>query len=259
MYTIEMRLTQLVFIIILSSCGSAGGAFSVTARFRRRVGPPLWFSTSAADAGGNTDDHFSTTKDPMVDLSGDGGVLGEGLPDDLNLEEIAPLSLPITIAYRGTIAPSDWTASEVVKCWLHEQQGLGELAADAFLEKDIAEAQLTNPDFFTEEFVVRTFPSLSKIQVKKLLMASRRLATSRTELAVGTTFDAQDSYPITKDKKLISGMSRGIALLDETTCRKLTIVCRCDYAYGAEGYRKPTGEVVVPPYATLQFDMELLS
>jgi len=184
----------------------------------------------------------------------------KGTPGNIDLEGIGInlVSSPITISYKGTIAPSDWTSGEVVKCWLQEQQGLSDLAS-TFLQNDITEAKLTDPDFFTESFVVSTFPSLSKIQVKKLVMASKRLAASRTEFSVGTTFDAQDSYPITKDKTLISGMSQGIALLDDSTNKQLTIICRCDYAYGAEGYRKPTGEVVVPPFATLQFDIELLS
>ena len=87
-------------------------------------------------------------------------------------------------------------------------------------------------------------------------MAAKRLATSRS--STGTVFDQRDAYTITWGKtKLIPGMLRALEYGWQQS--SWTVVCRSDYAYGAEGYRKPTGEVVVPPFATLQFEIALLS
>jgi FKBP-type peptidyl-prolyl cis-trans isomerase len=40
---------------------------------------------------------------------------------------------------------------------------------------------------------------------------------------------------------------------------KANIICRSDYAYGAEGMRKSNGDVLVPPFATLCFEVSLLN
>ena len=197
-----------------------------------------------------------------VDLTGDGGLLvWGGEHSAFNVDKEPPAEgTTVHISYTGTIVASDWTVAEVVRCWLPEQQGLPDLLGEAFMANDIDEAKLTDPDFFTEDFVARTFADLltNKIQVKKLCMAAKRLASSRNECAVGTVFDAKESYAVTwGESKLILGMSRAIALLVDQN-KKLTVQCRSDYAYGAEGYRKRNGEVVVPPFATLQFEIELL-
>jgi FKBP-type peptidyl-prolyl cis-trans isomerase len=39
---------------------------------------------------------------------------------------------------------------------------------------------------------------------------------------------------------------------------KAEIICRSDYAYGAEGIRRPNGDVVGPPFDTLRFEIYLL-
>jgi len=78
-------------------------------------------------------------------------------------------------------------------------------------------------------------------------------------MAMGSVFDENESYPVTWGKsKLIPGMAKAIALLDDDN-KRLTVQCRSDCAYGAEGYRTRTGQVVVPPFATLRFEVKLLS
>jgi len=47
-----------------------------------------------------------------------------------------PPSGAVEIAYKGTLAELDWSAFDVVECWLSEQQGLEHLAP-VFLEKDV--------------------------------------------------------------------------------------------------------------------------
>lgn len=37
------------------------------------------------------------------------------------------------------------------------------------------------------------------------------------------------------------------------------LVCRSDYGYGAEGLRTGKGDVMVPPFATLCFELNLVS
>jgi peptidylprolyl isomerase len=55
--------------------------------------------------------------------------------------------------------------------------------------------------------------------------------------------------------KVIPGMQAGITSMKPGETAQLKI--RSDYAYGSEGYRKRNGDVMVPPFATLQFELKL--
>ena len=40
---------------------------------------------------------------------------------------------------------------------------------------------------------------------------------------------------------------------------RVVVICRSDYGYGKEGLRTSKGDVIVPPFATLCFDLTLVS
>ena len=103
---------------------------------------------------------------------------------------------------------------------------------------------------------------------KKLVMAARRLKAVREETIAGTVFDQKDHYTVTMGesnknsssssrKTLIRGMRIALATMVVGEVSKIRI--RSDYAYGAEGYRRSTGEVMVPPFCTLEFQVHVKS
>lgn len=165
----------------------------------------------------------------------------------------------LSIQYKGTIAPSSWTVDETIHCWLNEQQGLSDLA-ESFRQHDISEEKLLNEDLFNEQFVTNELGVAAKIKAKKLVMAAKRLSAARQEFAPGFEFDSNDSFEVPiRGSKLILGMTRGLAYMVEKDLVHAEIKCRSDYAYGAEGYRKANGDVLVPPFASLQFDVKILN
>lgn len=186
-------------------------------------------------------------------LTEDGGVQKEILFDGSgeSLESGAKLYM----SYSGSLAPTNWSPDEVVYCWLSEQQGLDHLK-EPFLEQGIDEEKLTNADDFDEDFVRDSLKVESKIQCKKLVLAAKRLAAARGELPLGHVFDSNQEYSYELgSNKLIKGMEIGLATMKASEWAIISI--RSDYGYGSEGYRKANGEVVVPPFATLNFEVQL--
>jgi FKBP-type peptidyl-prolyl cis-trans isomerase len=197
------------------------------------------------------------------------------------------------ISYEGTLVKPQWSKDEVIQCWLSEQQGITEYNNNnnnnpnnnrdkdgggggdncifqAFHDYDIDELKLTNTeDFFTEAFVQTiTKNTTSKMFAKKLTMAARRLRKIRQETMAGTLFDQNDSYTVilgggggghgdsAKSSNLIRGMKIGLATMT-TVGQVARIRIRSDYAYGPEGYRTSKGQVIVPPFATLEFKVKI--
>ena len=189
-------------------------------------------------------DDFSVKKRTLVE--GDGVIPGEG---DL-----------VEINYVGTLvgdAPLDWTVDNVVDCWLSHQQGLQELIP-IFKEEGIDGKQLLDDTYFTEDFISTTLGVDNKIRCKKLAMASRRL--SKEVYTDGYQFDSNAEHPYSftvGKKKVIAAMELAIPTMKVGETAQ--IITLSNYAYGPEGYRKSNGEVVVPPFATLRFDITLLS
>ena len=189
-----------------------------------------------------------------IQLTDDGGVQKEILFDG----EGEPYSSgsKIVMSYSGSLGEAKWSAKEVVDCWLREQQGLDQLS-DAFLDQDIDEVKLTDLNIFTEDFVSSSLEVSNKIQCKKLVMAAKRLANTRGEFTTGQVFDTNPEYSYeVGSSKLIRGMEIGIASMKPGEWAVISV--RSDYGYGAEGYRKANGEVMVPPFATLNFEIQLL-
>jgi hypothetical protein len=167
----------------------------------------------------------------------------------------------VEVEYTGTlVGEGDWSAQDVVDCWLKNQQGLDHLA-DAFVAAEIDGSKLMDTSFFTEDFLMNEMGLSNKIQCKKLVMASKRLAKQQDDFPAGTEFDSStERGPF----KFALGAGKAIRAYDVAVATMLEgeraeIICRADYAYGAEGFRKRNGDVVVPPFATLRFDIKLLS
>jgi len=170
----------------------------------------------------------------------------------------------VKIEYVGTLGinQSSWTVDDVLECWLKNQQGLYDVLAESFREKDVDGNMLLNEDVFDEAFVADELGVSNKIQCKKTIMAAKRLRKQMEEYPEGTEFDSSISRG--KPYEFILGQGKVIKAMDLLVStmkvgEKAQVVSRCDYGYGNEGCRKTTGEVVVPPFATLCFDITLLS
>jgi len=166
----------------------------------------------------------------------------------------------VEVDYVGTFhGEQDWTVQDVVDCWLKNQQGLDHLT-DAFVEAGIDGNKLMDTEFFTEDFVSDELGVSNKIQCKKLVMAAKRIAKQQDDFAVGTEFDSSKErgpFKFTLGQgKTIKAYELAVPTMKEG--ERAEIICRSDYAYGAEGFRKQDGTVVVPPFATLCFVIDLL-
>jgi len=164
----------------------------------------------------------------------------------------------IEMGYLGTIdgQGEDWSVDEVIECWLKSQQGLENLES-VFRDYKIDGMRLLDTAFFTEEFVTKRLGVENKITAKKLVMAAKRLAQQQEDFPVGMKFDERTSSFTFGEKNLIRGMQLGLESMKVGELAKLLV--RCDYAYGAEGLRRNAGEVLVPPFATLCFEVRLIS
>jgi FK506-binding protein 4/5 len=170
----------------------------------------------------------------------------------------------VKIEYRGTIHSnqSSWTVDDVLECWLNNQQGLYDLLAKPFLDNNIDGSMLLNEQIFTEDFVSAKLGVSNKIQCKKTIMAAKRLRKQIDEFPVGTEFDS--SFSRGKRFEFVLGKGKVIKAMDMLVStmkvgEQANIICRSDYGYGKEGYRKVNGDVMIPPYAILSFDITLVS
>jgi len=170
----------------------------------------------------------------------------------------------VEIEYVGTIGSSQesWTVDDVLDCWLNNQQGLYDVLSGPFRDNDIDGVMLLNDELFNEEFVSEQLKISNKIQCKKTIMAAKRLRKQIEEFPEGTEFDSS----ISKGKafEFILGKGKVIKAMDMLVStmkvgEQAKIICRSDYGYGSEGYRKVNGDVMIPPFATLCFNITLLS
>lgn len=167
----------------------------------------------------------------------------------------------VTIHYRGTLAQDAWSSLDVVEYWLKEQQGLDHLV-DAFLKNNVDGETLVS-DNFDETFVASSLGVSNKIQCKKIVMAAKRLAKDRSQYAIGTEFDSSSResgpYSLTLGKKSKVIQCTKLAVSSMQVGEVCEVIARSDYCYGKEGLRSRAGEVIVPPFATLRFEIERLS
>jgi FKBP-type peptidyl-prolyl cis-trans isomerases 1 len=178
--------------------------------------------------------------------------------------EIPKVGSTVEIQYVGTLgsSPMNWGVEDVVECWLKNQQGLYDKLSQPFRDNSIDGDFLMNEDVFNEAFVAETLGLENKILCKKTVMAAKRLRKHVEEYSEGTEFDSSVSKG--KTFQFVLGKGKVIKAMDLLVSsmrigEKAKVTCRADYGYGSEGYRKANGEVVVPPFATLCFDVTLLS
>lgn len=167
----------------------------------------------------------------------------------------------VEIEYTGTLLSNeDWTTKDVIECWLSNLQGLDHLSS-TFMEHEITGGHL-HANKLTEEYCMNTLGISNKIQAKKLVMASKRLIKQKEEYPPGFEFDSSISR--NKNYSFILGSGKAIKAIDlAVSSMKINehamIICRSDYGYRSEGLRSSKGEVLVPPFATLCFDLTLVS
>lgn len=178
--------------------------------------------------------------------------------------EIPKVGSTVEIQYVGTLgsSPMDWGVEDVVECWLKNQQGLYDKLSQPFRDNSIDGGFLMNEDVFNEAYVAETLGLENKILCKKTVMAAKRLRKQVEDYSEGTEFDSSVSKG--KTFQFVLGKGKVIKAMDLMVSsmrigEKAKVTCRADYGYGSEGYRKANGEVVVPPFATLCFEVTLLS
>ncbi|EED91092.1 hypothetical protein THAPSDRAFT_35200, partial [Thalassiosira pseudonana CCMP1335] len=81
-------------------------------------------------------------------------------------------------------------------------------------------------------------------------------------LYAGTVFDSSEERG--KNFSFVLGAAKVIKAMDLLVStmkvgERAQLICRSDYGYGSEGLRSSKGDVMVPPFATLCFDIKLVS
>ena len=169
----------------------------------------------------------------------------------------------VEIEYKGTLLENDdWSANDVVECWLSQQQGIDDDLKDLFIEKDVTYVKLIDENIFNEDFCITELGITNKIQGKKLVMAAKRLRTSLKEFPPNSVFDSSASR--NKNYTFVLGSGKAIKAIDLGVSNmkvgeRALLKCRSDYGYGADGLRSSKGDVIVPPFATLCFELILVS
>ena len=170
----------------------------------------------------------------------------------------------VELEYTGTLLGEiDWTTDEVVRCWLSNLQGLDTLA-DVFTEKSIDGSKLMDGSYFNEEFCLNELGIENRIQAKKLVMAAKRIAKQQEqeEFQPGTQFDSSASRGKNYAFKIGGGKvikAIELAVASMKVGERARVQCTSDFAYGPEGLRTSKGDVMVPPFASLSFDLRLIS
>jgi FKBP-type peptidyl-prolyl cis-trans isomerase len=59
------------------------------------------------------------------------------------------------------------------------------------------------------------------------------------------------------DGKVIKAME--LAVSSMKVGERALVACRADYGYGSDGLRTTRGDILVPPFSTLCFDIKLVS
>ncbi|KAL7480681.1 hypothetical protein ACHAW6_006346 [Cyclotella cf. meneghiniana] len=168
----------------------------------------------------------------------------------------------VEIEYIGTlVGEKHWSSDDVVSCWLSQLQGLSDLS-QLFLDQDIDGSMLLDETRFTEDYCVQELGISNKINAKKLIMAARRISKQQEEHEPGHVFDSSTTRG--KNFSFVLGGGKAIKAIDLAVSsmkvgEQAKLVCRSDYAYGSEGLRSTKGDTIVPPFATLHFDLKLIS
>merc|ERR1712241_160857 len=155
----------------------------------------------------------------------------------------------VTVEYVAFIAERDWTVEDAVACWLPDQ-GLDAVAPELFRSFNINGTRLMDAGFFTEKFVFEGLGVRNK--VKKLVGAAQELKGYERSHPPGTVFDKNRfTFRLGKGQAI---QAFELALNEMRPGDSVSLLVRTDYAYGKGGLRS-AGKFVVPPYATVSFDL----
>ena len=137
---------------------------------------------------------------------------------------------------------------------MKEQQGLYEILQSPFLEQKITAKILFEMD---DEFIQTELGITNKIQVAIAIRRLKSTYKQDKDNDPACIFDAKEEFSfvlgegkvLQSMEMLVSGMTKG---------ERAKMICRADYGYGKEGLRKRNGEEIVPPFADLCFEIDLL-
>jgi len=170
---------------------------------------------------------------------------------------------PLTLCYTGRLDRLGWTTvNDVIDHWLSHLQGFEHLM-ESFHTHDITGDKLLDEAFLTEEFCTNELGLTNKLQCKKLLLAVKRLRQDVAEYPEGTEFDSSTNreggvwHMTLGQTKVIPAMHVGVSSMN--IGERATIRAKSSKAYGKDGLRSRDGTVIVPPFATLLFDVTRIS
>lgn len=160
----------------------------------------------------------------------------------------------VTVEYIGSIAARNWNTQDVIECWLPDQ-GLSSLAPELFEAFDIDYNRLTNPKKFGIKFIKEGLGILKDAKQTTLFEAVQELKKSEKSFVEGTVFD-KNQFTFRPGKgQVIKAFD--LAVAEMKVGQTVSVVARCDFAYGSKGLRVG-GKDLVPPYATVQYDVTLV-
>lgn len=169
----------------------------------------------------------------------------------------------VTVSYEGTIADLGWRLSQnIIDCWLEDQIVDDDDEDDEvglalrFTANEVTSEILLDETVFTEEYVFEELCVPNRAQGEQLLEGARQLRKDYQEHPPGKVFDNAQVYTFTlgKSVRLPRGMEIAASSLKyfrEGT--KVELLCRSDFAYGKDGLCDIDGNVMVPPYATVLY------
>jgi len=203
---------------------------------------------------------FSTLNDNEVSieewtpLTDDGGVKMREISSTDNAAPDTFKGKDVTVEYIGSIARRDWSVDDINTCWLPEQ-GLTPLAPKLFKGFDINGEKLMNAKKFNKKFILQGLGVLKEAKVESLFQAAQDLKRSEQTHPAGTVFDKnQFTFRLGKGMSI---KAFDLAIREMRVGQTVSLVARCDYAYGERGLRGD-GKFLIPPYATVQFDLTFL-
>lgn len=217
----------------------SGAAFS--ARTSNDIDVEEWISLT--DDGGVK----IRTISPSSEVASPDGASEEGL-------EFPDTGKDVTVAYIGRISPRDWSVEDINACWLPEQ-GLAPLTPELFEAFDIDGEKLMDAKKMSKKFIVEGLGVRKEAKIDSFFRAAQDLAKSERTHSAGTVFD-ENKFTF----RLGKGMSIrafDLAIRNMTVGQTVSLVGRCDYAYGKRGLRA-AGKNLVPPYATVEYDLTLV-
>ena len=238
-------------------CSPSEGPAASTVACYRHVITSIYESTTSLQSTSGAND--VGVEQQWKSLTEDGAVTMSTIisPPDSALDDI-PFPVPgkddVTVEYVGTIVARNWTAEDVVACWLPDQ-GLSKLAPELFRAFDIDGARLANKKKFNNKFVREGLGVLKDAKIDTLLKAAEDLTIADGKHHEGTVFDKNRfTFRIGKGMSI---PAFELAVLEMRVGQTASLVARCDYAYGSKGLRG-SGKFLVPPYATVQYDLTLV-